>query len=321
MLRLHRVILAVAWALAAAGLLDACILCGPDNPDLCMTVVNQCEEEAGDLLGYTLSELDLRKSVVRTAEAPVGNLVTDAFYFTARSFCSEPGGRSCPVAAIENGGGIRSQTACGERELIPAGALYQRDVRQILPFANGLVIAELSGHDLKLALEHSVDLLGQTGKGGLAGHFLQVSRLKFAVDCAQPAQTVDANKEQILNVGARIVPGSLMVRNNDDDANPTWEAVSDSRTHTYPVAMSSFIGAGGDGFVAFVQRDNSEKAVCETDPCDGNYVNKIAYNVSKDGQDLADSDALEYYLRAKHEVDPYTESRIEIRTTCRAGAR
>jgi len=319
MLQSQRVVLASVLVLAASGLLGSCILCGPDNPDLCLTVANQCEEEAGDLLGYTLKELDLRKSVVRTGEAPIGDLVTDAFYFTASAFCSDAAGKPCPVAAFENGGGIRSQTTCGERQLIPVGALYQRDVKQVLPFANGLVVAELTGHDLKLALEHAVDLLGQAGSNGLSGHFLQVSRLKFEVDCSQPAQSLDSNKEQILNVGARIVAGSLMVRNNVDDANPTWDAVSDSRTHTYPVAMSSFIGAGGDGFVAFVQRDNSEKAVCETDPCDGNYTDKIAYNVNKDGQDLADSDAFEYYLRAKQRVTPYVDGRIAVRQNCYTG--
>jgi len=148
---------------------------------------------------------------------------------------------------------------------------------------------------------------------------LQVSRLKFEVDCSQPAQTADASKEQILTLGARIVPGSLKLRNNDDDANPTWEDVSDTRDHTYPVAMSSFIGAGGDGFVAFVQRDTSEKAVCETDPCDGNYLDKMLYNVSKDGRDLSDSDALEYYVHVMQQVRPYVDGRIIIRPNCVVG--
>ncbi|MBN2361282.1 MAG: 5'-nucleotidase C-terminal domain-containing protein [Deltaproteobacteria bacterium] len=311
-------ILGASIALAVSGL-AGCILCGPDNPDLCMTVVNECEEELGELLGYTMSELDLRKSVVRTGEAVAGNLVADAFYFTAKSLCNPMAGLPCPVAAFQNGGGIRSQTACGERELIPVGPLYQRDIRQMLPFDNLLSVVELTGHDLKLALEHSVDLLGQTGKSGQAGHFLQVSRLKFAVDCSQPTQAINTEGDQITTPGARIVPGSLMVRNNDDDANPTWEMVSDTTAHTYPVAMSNFIGAGGDGFVAFVQRDANEKALCETVPCEGDFLDNILYNVNQGGTDLTDSDALSYYVRAKQKVAPYVDGRIELRPTCYTG--
>jgi len=288
-----------------------CILCSEEFPELCLERFTDCEGEKGELVGFTVAELDLRKSVVRTREAVVGNLVADAFLHTAKQHCG--GALPCPVAAITNGGGIRSQTACGERETIPAGPLYERDIEQMLPFGNGLVVANLTGYDLKLAIEHAVDELGLPGKAGQGGHFLQVSQLQFAVDCAQPAHELDSNLEQILAPGARIVPGSLRLRTDDGASTPVYEEINTDRENytVYPIAVTDFIAGGNDGYVALVSRDLNERAQCETDPCDGSYINKIAYRVSGDAGEYTDAMALINYVRDKQHVTPYVSNRID----------
>ncbi len=302
---------------------SACILCSEDFPEGCMQVFNSCEEERGALLGHTLVELDVRKSVVRTREALIGNLVADALYDTAAGVWQRNGLPGPPDAAVQNGGGIRSQTACGERELIPAGPLYEGDVNQILPFGNALVMVEMTGLDLKLAIEHSVDELALPGKAGESGHFLQVSRLRFEVDCAQAAHALDANATQIITSGSRIVDSSLEIRTDDGSGAAQWAAVDVSRASSYSIAMPGFIGGGNDGFLAWVLRDASEVAQVDSE---GNYLDRIQLNGNgekklRDASDqvLTDADALAAYILNSERVAPQTGNRIILRPNCVAG--
>ncbi|MFH1811243.1 MAG: 5'-nucleotidase [Pseudomonadota bacterium] len=305
-----------------------CILCNEEFPEACMENFNTCEGDKGAVLGQTQVELDLRKSVVRTREAPVGNLVADAFHYTANLVCQR-NGVACPDAAFQNGGGIRSQTACGERELIPIGALYERDVNQMLPFGNLLTVTEVSGWDLKLALEHSVDELGLPGKAGQSGHFLQVSRLRFEVDCRQAPHAADSSETQITTPGARIADGSLYIR-TDDGSGPdeVWTPVDTTKPTLgnpgtlYRIALSGFIGSGNDGFLAFVLRDQDEIAQPPGEPP---YLNKIIKNLNgeealRDDNDaqITDAMAVMKYIQAKKKVAPDIEYRIVARN-CVAG--
>lgn len=311
--------------LSLEALQVGCIVCSDENPWACMEAFNNCAEDPGALLGSTTIELDLRKSVVRTQEAPAGNLAADGLMFTANQLCAR-NGLPCPVAAVVNGGGIRSETTCGERERIPEGFLYERDIHQMMPFGNSLVVTTISGHDLKLALEHSVDELGKSGTAGQSGHFLQVSHLKLEVDCAQPAQALDINTGKVITEGSRIVDGSLMLQRADDaQGNPVWEAVDVTGTDAvYPIAINDFIGSGRDGFLSLVLRDETNTAVTDAD---GNYLDYIETNADnergvRNTQDELMTDAMGVadYVRAQQQVTPYVSGRIILRPSCVAGA-
>lgn len=296
------------------------MLCTEGFGDLCLEVFNECEVDQGQLLGRSPVELDLRKHTVRTAEAAAGNLVADAFYYTAHAQCVE-NGTTCPDAAWQNGGGIRSQTPCGEREIIPAGPLYEGDVQQMLPFGNPLVVVSLSGRDIKLALEHSVDELGLPGTAGEAGHFLQNSRIRFKVDCSQPSHTLDANLEQIVTPGSRIREGSIEIRTDSGgpDDDPVWGPVDAVSGAIYHIAMSSFLASGADGFLALVKRDSEDRTICTSSPCDGNYQDQIAYTVTSNGAEITETTALAYYIQERETVTPIVDGRITITTSCIAG--
>ena len=124
----------------------------------------------------------MRKVAVRTAEMPVGNLVVDAMFEAAVAACV-PGdpARPCPVAALENAGGIRNTTACGERQVVPAGTLFEKDADDMLPFAtNQLVVVNVTGEELWLMLEHSATLLGQVGEP-ILGREAKLAALEEAV--------------------------------------------------------------------------------------------------------------------------------------------
>ena len=103
---------------------------------------------------------------MRSQEAAIGNLIADAIR-------ESTGGD----VAITNGGGIRAN------KQYPAGAkLTRRDILSELPFGNSTSLVEVTGADIKAALENGVSQLEQR-----AGRFPQVSGLKFEVDPKAPS--------------------------------------------------------------------------------------------------------------------------------------
>ena len=100
----------------------------------------QLDEQLNVAVGETTTELESVRASVRTKETSMGNLISDAIR----------AGVGADVA-ISNGGGIRGDTT------YPAGTtLTRKDILTELPFGNTTVLIELSGADLKAALENGV---------------------------------------------------------------------------------------------------------------------------------------------------------------------
>jgi 2',3'-cyclic-nucleotide 2'-phosphodiesterase (5'-nucleotidase family) len=116
-------------------------------------------------LGTTATELDSRNATVRTREAAIGNLFTDAM--------REATGAD---VAVTNGGGIRAG------KVYPAGStITRRHILAELPFANRVVTVEMTGGDLKRSLENGLAQLPNAG-----GRFPQVSGLSLDADLKRP---------------------------------------------------------------------------------------------------------------------------------------
>jgi len=155
-------------------------------------------------IGTSVNALDSRSSTVRSQEAAIGNLIADAIK-------ASTGGD----VAIVNGGGIRANKE------YPAGAkLTRRDVLSELPFGNSTSLVEITGADIKAALENGVSQLENR-----AGRFPQVSGLKFEVDSKAPA-------------GSRV--SNILVNGQPIDM-----------AKTYKVATNNFMLTGGDGYTSF----------------------------------------------------------------------
>jgi 2',3'-cyclic-nucleotide 2'-phosphodiesterase (5'-nucleotidase family) len=155
-------------------------------------------------VGTSVGELDSRSAIVRSQEAAIGNLIADAVKASTGA-----------DVAIVNGGGIRAN------KQYPAGVtLTRRDILSELPFGNATSMVEVSGAEIRAALENGVSQLENR-----AGRFPQVSGLKFEVDSKSP-------------VGSRIVAVSV----NGQPLDPAGK---------YKVATNNFMLAGGDGYVAF----------------------------------------------------------------------
>jgi len=166
----------------------------------------QLAKELDIPIGSTAVELDSRSIAVRSQETAMGNLVADA----QRAITSAD-------VAIANGGGIRAN-----RVYAPGTALTRRDILSELPFGNTIVLVELSGADLKEALENGVSLLEKH-----AGRFPQVSGMTVTVDAKAP-------------VGARIAA----VKIGDAPLDPA---------RTYKVAANEYMLGGGDGYTVLAK--------------------------------------------------------------------
>lgn len=126
---------------------------------------DKLDAELDVAIATTETEIDSRRSSVRTGEATMGNLIAEASL--------EASGAD---VALANGGGIRGD------KLYEAGTkLTKKDILSELPFGNVMVMIELSGKDLLAALENGVSRLEDK-----AGRFPQVAGMRFTFDPKKP---------------------------------------------------------------------------------------------------------------------------------------
>ena len=161
-------------------------------------------EELDVEIGATTVELDSRRGTLRSGEAAIANLIADAMRAATGT-----------DAALINGGGIR-----GGKVYPPGTVLTRRDLRSELPFGDKTVVLEVSGADLRAAVEHGV---GGIDKG--AGRFAHVSGMAYRFDASQPA-------------GRRI-------------AGVTVGGAPLDPARTYLLATFGFLARGGDGYAMF----------------------------------------------------------------------
>ena len=157
-----------------------------------LATINRIEKDTQKLfnqvIGHSDRSFSSERSVIRTSENELGDLVADAFRW-----------RTGADFAVVNGGGIR--------EDLPAGNITKGDMMSTFPFGNQLQVVEIDGKTIRQMLEHSVSHYPET-----FGGFLQVSGITF---------NYDSNK----NVGSRV--GDIYVNNKliDDNSKYTMATV------------------------------------------------------------------------------------------------
>ncbi len=162
------------------------------------------DEALGVPVGPTEVALDSQRSSVRSMETNMGNLIADAIREAVDA-----------DVGLTNGGGIR-----GNKVYDPGTTLTRKDVLTELPFGNVVVLVEISGADLRAALENGVS---QVEDG--AGRFPQVSGMKFSFDPSKPA---GSRVGDVSVGGAALDPGKR-----------------------YKVATNDYMAGGGDGYASF----------------------------------------------------------------------
>lgn len=153
-------------------------------------------------LGISLMPLDTRRSSVRSGETAFGNLVADAMRHHVQA-----------ELAFFNAGSIRGDRQYPAKTPISRG-LLQRE----LPFANQVVLVELSGEQIWQALEHSVSRVDE-----LKGRFLQLANMQVEWEPLAPqgqrirAVTV-AGKPLELAKNYRVATYDYLIAGGDDFA-------------------------------------------------------------------------------------------------------
>lgn len=171
----------------------------------------QVEALASESIGVS-AEVPLvgEREFVRTGETNLGNLITDGMVAAAQTINPDV------TIAMTNGGGIRAS--------IDEGDITLGEVLTVMPFGNSLAIMELTGAEIRTALETSVSAY-PTASGG----FLHVSGIHFTFDPHAPAG------ERVQEVFVETGEG--------------YETMKD--TESYGVASNTFTAKGGDGYDVF----------------------------------------------------------------------
>jgi 2',3'-cyclic-nucleotide 2'-phosphodiesterase/3'-nucleotidase len=123
------------------------------------------EAAMGAEAGVTTVPLDLAAPLLRSGEAPAGNLIADAL--RART--------GADVGLQQSMGVLPSP------QPFPAGRLRQIDLLRMVPPNTAVIVLRVTGAQLLAALENSVSRVEQ-----LDGRFAQVSGVRFAYDPEQP---------------------------------------------------------------------------------------------------------------------------------------
>ena len=157
-------------------------------------------------IGVTETPLDSRRATVRGGEAAMGNLVADALRASVGA-----------DVAITNGGGLRA-----DRQYEAGQKLTRRNILAEMPFGNTTVLLEVTGAQIKAALENGVSQVRELG-----GRFPQVSGIVAEVDVKEP-------------VGSRV----KSIKINGEPLDPA---------KTYKLATNDFMARGGDGYRVFTE--------------------------------------------------------------------
>ncbi|XP_057370675.1 mannosylglucosyl-3-phosphoglycerate phosphatase-like isoform X1 [Daphnia carinata] len=157
-------------------------------------------EKMEEVLGEFSVPLDGLFSSIRTSETNLGNFICDVMVAATDS-----------DLALLNSGTLRSD------RIHPPGPFKIRDLSQILPMLDPLIVVEISGEDLLAALENGVCMYPK-----LEGRFLQVGGMSFAFDPTKPPlQRVDPRfvrvGDQYLNLQTkyRMVTKAYMMAGKD----------------------------------------------------------------------------------------------------------
>jgi len=153
-----------------------------------------------EVIGESKVLLDAERERIRYEETNLGNFVADLLRESS-------GAR----IALINSGSLRSS--------IDAGPITLEDVYKAMPYANEIVVVELTGAELLQALSRSVMGAREDEDGG----FLHVSGIRFKVR----GKAIEA----------------VEVGNDKEPLNPG---------HIYRVAISDFLASGGDGYEMFI---------------------------------------------------------------------
>ncbi|WP_244492635.1 bifunctional UDP-sugar hydrolase/5'-nucleotidase [Aureimonas sp. AU22] len=171
------------------------------------------EEIKAQVVAEAAAPIDGQRDTCRVAECEMGNVVADAILDRTKN--------QGTTIAIGNGGNVRAS--------IDAGPITMGEVLTVLPFQNTLATFQLSGAEIRRALENGVSKVEEG-----AGRFPQVAGIQF--DWSRKGAP---GVERVRAVRVRNAAGE-------------WVPIEPEGTYT--VVSNNFLRQGGDGYDVF-ERD------------------------------------------------------------------
>lgn len=191
-------------------------------------LVNQVADEVNGKLSEVIAQNEVHlegdREVVRRGESNLGDLSCDALLWGAK----EMAGIEADFALV-NSGGIRAT--------IEAGDISELTIKTVYPFANTMVVADVTGAELLEALEASCFTLPDK-----LGGFPQVAGIEFTVDTSVPYESTEeypgTTYGKPSNPGSRVTITSVNGKPFDVNA-------------VYHMATIDFVMQGGDTYYVF----------------------------------------------------------------------
>jgi 5'-nucleotidase/UDP-sugar diphosphatase len=176
--------------------------------------VDEVDTRLSEIIGHARETL--LDDDVRFQETPLGNMIADSMLWFTRDLHVD--------FAVQNGGGIRAD--------LSEGPIAIKQLHEILPFNDSVVVVTLKGSDVQLLFDH----MGAVSPG--TGAFPQVSEgVRFSMNLTT------WKCEDILINGKAI-----------------------DREGTYRIATNSYLAAGGDGYKVFLKAvEKNDTGVLQTD--------------------------------------------------------
>ena len=180
------------------------------------------QESLKTVLGHT--DVNLTDKNPQTGERAVRNAETNLGDLTADAYRYELGAE----IGLSNGGGIRS--------FIAAGNITYENTLAVFPYGNMACLIEVTGQQLKDALEMASKNYPQE-----SGGFLQVSGVTYTIDSSVPSSVKLDDKGNFLGVSGAYRVTDIAVNGEPLDLNRTYTLAS----HNY------MLKSAGDGMTMF----------------------------------------------------------------------
>ena len=154
--------------------------------------VNTVDDMLGEKIAvgdsdFYVSDPATGKRRIRSAETNLGDLCADAYRILLGA-----------DIAFVNGGGVRDN--------IKVGDITYGDIIKVHPFGNEACLVEVTGQQIKDALE-----LGSAAYPGESGGFLQVSGLTYTINADIPSSVVKNDKSEFVKVDGAYRVSDIMV--------------------------------------------------------------------------------------------------------------
>ena len=193
-------------------------------------IIAAVDAEFGKVFATTSVKLyGSKDSGVRQQETNMGDLIADAVLWKFQNDASLAN-LPMPVAALNNGGGIRVD--------IEAGAITKKDINTVLPFGNTLCLVTVTGAQLLEALEASTFCTPE-----MVGGFPQVAGIVFSINTTVPYAQGEAYPGSTYFAPASI--GRVTIE--------SVGGVPFDENALYTIATNNFVAAGGDTYYVFTE--------------------------------------------------------------------